>query len=132
MTFTVHLKKAIELSPTEIADCKRLSYGDEGYMSEDLDRILRDERRWRYRYSYVVLVTDPDNNKVIGWSLIEPRPRSPRWIFQCFVDPDYRRQGIGRYLLQQAVYFRNRKVVAYLDEDNEGFFEKFPELYTEV
>lgn len=126
----VYLKRAIELTPEEIARCKELSYGDEGYMSEDLDRIMIDEARWRYRYSHVNLIKD--NDYIIAWALMQPMYRSPRWTFQCFVDSNYRRQGIGKYLLYGAHYFAKRKPIVYLDDDNEEFFTKYKTLVTEV
>jgi GNAT superfamily N-acetyltransferase len=130
--YDVQLLRVIDLPASTIADCKHLSYGDEGYMCEDLDAAIAKDRaaRRRYRYTRACLVFS--NGKLVGWSLIEPVPRSPRYVIQMFVDPIYRRKGIGRYLLQQANYISKRKPLVYLDDDNEGFFHKYPDLYAEV
>jgi len=130
--YDVKLLRVIDLSLSIIADCKRLSFGDEGYMCEDLDAAIAKERtaRRRYRHTMACLVYDKDT--LVGWSLIEPVPRSPRYVVQMFVDPNYRRRGIGRYLLQQANYMSKRKPFVYIDDENEDFFKKFPELCVEV
>jgi len=130
--YDVKLLRVIDLDPLTIINCKRLSYGDEGYMCEDLDAAIAKDKasRRRYRYSMACLVYD--QGTLVGWSLIEPVARSPRYVVQMFVDPNYRRKGIGRYLLQQANYMSKRKPLVYLDDDNEGFFHKNPDLYAEV
>jgi GNAT superfamily N-acetyltransferase len=129
--FDVELKRVIDLTPEEESRCRELSYGSEGYMCEDLDSILINERIKRpYRYSHVYLVTE--SNEIIGWSLLQPRYRSPLHTAQLFVDPKYRGKGIGTTLLSLAWYFGKRKPVVYIDDDNEGFFKKNSHLYTEV
>lgn len=129
------IKTALELDDKTLARCKELSYGDDGYMCEDIDRIRATEpikHRPSYRLSHVCLAYY--NGKLVGWSLLEPRPRSPRWVVQLFVDPKYRGKGVGTKLLHQANAWSmwKHRPIAYVDPENCGFFAKHPSLFTEV
>jgi GNAT superfamily N-acetyltransferase len=62
------------------------------------------------------------NNKIIGEATIERR--SAR-VFQCcvYVDPQYRRQGLGRALMHAAAehaHARNATIRISVDENNLG------------
>lgn len=120
--------RVVDLLPQEIDRLKELSFGDEGYMCDDLDHILATERKRRYRYSFAIrakLYKQP--NTVIGWALVQPVYRRPTYTAQLFVDSAYRRQGIGARLLEAANLYTDRPWV-YLDKDNQEFFNSFPQL----
>jgi GNAT superfamily N-acetyltransferase len=121
----IKIFKAVDLTSDQIARCKELSYGDEGYMCEDLEMVLDTETRWHYRYSQALLLYL--NKNIVGWCLLQPVPRSKRWSAQLFVDPLYRRRGYGRLLLQEANKISNRPCV-YTDRDNLEFFDKMLEI----
>lgn len=124
--FTHH--RVVDLLPQEIDKLRGLSFGDEGYMCDDLDHILQTEQGRRYRYSFAIrarLYNRP--HTVIGWSLVQPVYRRPNYTAQLFVHSDYRRQGIGGRLLEEANLYTPRPWV-YLDGDNEEFFNMYPEL----
>ena len=132
---TLKLEPIIDLDDKTLARCRELSFGDDGYMEEDLDRILLTEPikgRPAYRLSTACLAYWED--KLVGWSLLQPRPRSPRWLAYFFVDPEYRGRGIGTKLLHQANAYSEWKYrpVVCLQNHNKGFFEKHPSLYAEV
>lgn len=128
MNYDAEIWPVISLGSDEIARCKELSYGNEGYMSEDLDAILEIETNKTYRKSQAILVKE--QTKIIAWSLVIPIPRSPRCLGYFFVDPNYRGQGIGSYLFRSAKYISNKAILVFPDEDNEKFFQKFPGQYT--
>jgi len=123
----------VDLTDSELIRCKELSFGDEGYMCEDLVEILKVESGpRRYRYSEALFIHD--DKTIYGWGLLQPIPRSPRYTFQLFVDPKHRGKGYGRMLLTGAnsLCGRKHRPVCYLDDENEGFFNHYPSLYTEV
>lgn len=120
----------IDLKPAQLARCRELSFGDEGYMNEDVDIILATERRSKYRKSLAILLSDPDKAWPIhGWALLQPVYNRARYSAQFFVDPLQRGKGYGRLLLGAANRLTGRPPLCYVDEDNKGFFEKHPMLY---
>jgi GNAT superfamily N-acetyltransferase len=126
---TVLAKFAIDLTPAELARCRELSFGDEGYMTEDIEHILQTERRSNYRKSIAILLSDPDRAWPInGWALLQPIYRRSRYSAQFFVDPGQRGKGYGRLLLERANKISARPL-CYVDDDNRGFFEKHPWYY---
>lgn len=116
----------IDLTPTELDRCRELSFGDEGYMCEDLDRIISTEWQRQYRHSRAILARN-DDGAILGWSLIQPVPRSPKYLAQFYVDPSHRRRGIGARLLREANTYCGKPYV-YKDRENEVFFNEFPDL----
>lgn len=127
--------RVVDLNDRALARCRELSYGDDGYMCEDLDRILEEEQcRKKYRYSHALLAIENgkrnDSNPygIIGWCLLQPVYYRPRYSAQFFVDPARRREGIGRKLIQHARYRTIKPVYVHIDNDNIDFFKEFPEL----
>lgn len=118
----VFRSRVIDLTDEELARCRELSYGDEGYMCEDLDRIRMDERGWHYRYSQAILLRL--NGHIIGWALLEPIYRKRRWTAHFFVDEAHRRRGYGATLLHEANKIC-RRPYCFKDIDNEDFFNKY-------
>lgn len=121
--------RVIDLDPAQMARCRELSFGDEGYMCEDMDAILVVESRYRYRYSQALLLHE--DNKMLGWCLLQPVPRSKKWSAQFFVDPEYRRLGYGSRLIDRANEVCKVPYV-FVDRDNRGFFEKQPGKYRDL
>ena len=129
----VSLKRVVDLTDEELVRCRQLSFGDEGYMCEDLDAILLGEKgKRRYRYSEAIFIHD--HRMIYGWALMQPVPRSPRYTFQLFVDPEHRGKGYGHRLLTMGNGLQGwkHKPICYPDDENEWFFNKYPSLYTEV
>lgn len=124
--------RVVDLTEARLARCRELSYGDEGYMCEDLDNILEEERCWRYRYSQAILLgeakMDGTVGNIYGWSLLQPVYRSRRYSAQFFVDPSHRGQGHGARLLAEANRWC-KNPLCFVDTDNQGFFERFPSMY---
>lgn len=118
-------KRAVDLSPEEVVRCKELSYGNEGWMSEDIDAVRSAElKRRKYRYSEVFLIKD--KTKIVAWALAIPVVHSPRYSACYFVDPEYRNRGFGTTLLKNTALISKKPVMVFPDDDNEGFFDKFP------
>lgn len=133
----IEFTRVVDLSDEQLARCRELSFGDEGYMCEDLEAILEMEQGWRYRYSQAILLGDTlmDDSRlrawpIYGWALLQPVYRSRKYSAQFFVDPGQRGNGYGKVLLEQANKWCN-KPLCYIDEQNEGFFRKHPSLYDE-
>lgn len=118
--------RVVDLTESELTRCRELSYGDEGYMCEDLDEILDIEQGWRYRYSQAVLLRE--SSEIIGWALIRPIYRSKRYSVQLFVDPYHRRKGHGSALLTEA-YRWGVVPMVFIDKDNVSFFKNYTEKY---
>jgi GNAT superfamily N-acetyltransferase len=119
----------IDLTPEQIARCRELSLGDEGYMCETLDLIFKTEDRWHYRYSQAVILSIMDN--IVGWALLQPVPYSRRYNMHLFVDESQRRQGFGTLLLKEANRWC-KAPVAMVDRENQDFFHSHTDLYTEL
>lgn len=126
---TIEHIRVIDLTPEQIARCKELSLGDEGYMCEDLDTILATENKWQYRYSQAILITIVDN--IVGWALLQPVPYNRRYSIHLFVDPLHRRQGFGTLLLREANRWC-KTPLAMVDVENQKFFHNHMELYSEL
>jgi len=126
---TVEHIRVVDLTPEQLARCRELSFGEDGYMCEDLDEILREEQRRCYRYSQAILLSMDD--KILGWALLQPLYRRSKYSAQFFVDPLHRGKGYGKLLLEKADGFSFAPVV-YVDDDNEGFFNKYPFLLERV
>jgi len=131
--------RVVDLTPPQLARCRELSFGDDGYMCEDLDEILREENRWRYRYSRAILLGPPPAKPqitqsawpILGWALLQPLYRRSKYSAQFFVDPLHRGKGYGKLLLEEAAGYSFAPVV-YVDDDNKGFFNKYPFLLEQV
>lgn len=118
----------IDLTDEALDRCRELSFGDEGYMCDDLERILWTERHSKkYRYSQAILACE---DTILGWALVQPVPYSPKYSAQFFVDPLHRRRGIGGRLLREANMYGRGKPYVFKDEENENFFSVFPDLLT--
>jgi len=140
-------RTVVELSPTQLARCRELSLGEDGYMCELLDKILSTEtKKEPYRYSHAILLGDtagPPSNmiwdrleigEIYGWALLTPVPRSPRYYLHLFVDPLHRGKGYGSLLLRLANVGKNSRAYQPLvmtDPENQGFFEKHAGLFKE-
>lgn len=124
---TIEHIRVVDLTPEQLARCRELSFGDDGYMCESLDDIFETENRWRYRYSQAILIKILDN--IVGWALLQPVPNSRRYSVHLFVDPAHRRLGYGSLLLQQANRWC-KAPVAMPDEFNHQFFDRHPGSYT--
>lgn len=124
---TIEHIRVVDLTPEEIARCKELSLGEEGYMCETLDEVLVDEQTRRYRYTQAILLKILNN--IVGWALVQPIPSTRRYSVHLFVDPAHRKLGYGSLLLQQANRWC-KAPVAMPDELNAGFFDSHPNLYT--
>ena len=121
-------KRVIDLSSDELARCRELTYGDEGYMLEDLNAAIhRESSKRHYRYTQAILITESD--QIIGWSLLQPVPHSSRYIAYFFVDYEHRKKGIGGKLIKEASKWGKYKLDVMPDWTNLGFFEKFPQLH---
>lgn len=126
--------RVVDLTPSQLARCRELSFGTEGYMCEDIDEILQTEQKWCYRYSQAILLGAPENKSawpILGWALLQPLYRKSKYSAQLFVDPLHRGKGYGTILLEQANRHSFQPLV-YVDDENEGFFEKHPRLFEQV
>lgn len=132
---TEHIR-VVDLTPNQLKRCRELSFGDEGYMCDDLELILDVEQGWRYRYSQAILLGDTMMEgaarlvtwPIHGWALLQPVYNRPRYSAQLFVDPDHRGKGYGKALLEQANRW-GKSPLCYIDDENAGFFKKYPGLY---
>lgn len=68
----------------------------------------------------------------VGWCLLthegDGMSFSPKEGYSCvqiFVDPDYRRQGIGSALLREAAVVAQGTIISCYGWSNEGFFKPF-------
>lgn len=132
--------RVVDLTPLQLDRCRELSFGDEGYMCDDLDLILEREQGWRYRYSQAILLGNtagpPPDRKwdrleigtIYGWALMQPVHHRPRYSAQFFVDEAQRGKGYGARLLAEANRW-GKAPLCYIDDENEGFFNKYPHLY---
>lgn len=124
----IKTKRVIDLTGHEYHRCIDLTYGDEGYMLEDLHRaILTESLKRHYRYTLAILSTD-SLDRIRGWCLLQPVARSSRYMAYFYVEPDSRRQGIGTALIEEAGKWGRYKLDVMSDWTNEGFFDKFPTL----
>lgn len=131
--------RVVDLTPPQMARCRELSFGKEGYMCEDLDEILRNEQKWCYRYSQAILLGQPPAKPqmtqtpwpIYGWALLQPLYRRSKYSAQLFVDPLHRGKRYGTILLEQANRHSFQPLV-YVDDENEGFFDKHPNLFEQV
>jgi GNAT superfamily N-acetyltransferase len=126
MMFMIRHTKVTDLSVAEEIRCRELSFGDEGYMCDNLDFIFdteSDVRKYRYSYAYLY----EENNEILGWALLMPVWRSKFYEVHVFVDPAYRRRGIGSKLLQSASHL-TKQMIPTIDKDNNEFFLKNKEL----
>jgi GNAT superfamily N-acetyltransferase len=116
--------KECSLVLSESSICRNMNC----FMCDDLDYILDNEKGWRYRYSQALLLSA--NRTTWGWALLQPVARRPRYSAQFFVDPTQRGKGYGKALLQAAQQgLKGRVPLCYLDDENEGFFSKYPTLF---
>lgn len=124
----IKTKRVIDLTGHEYQRCCDLTYGDEGYMLEDMDRaILLESNKKCYRYTQAILSTD-SLNRIRGWCLLQPVAHSSRYMAYFYVEPGSRRQGIGGELIKEASKWGKYKLDVMPDWTNQGFFDKFPTL----
>jgi GNAT superfamily N-acetyltransferase len=101
ITMTSDFKKVTELSPSEVAACKRLTMGDAGLMRSQLEDCLRDPDFWSASVGLVY-----HRGRIVSWSLAFTYRGwwgygKRCWDVYFFTDPNYRRMGLGRYLYKQ-------------------------------
>jgi GNAT superfamily N-acetyltransferase len=57
------------------------------------------DRNWRLSR---VVVAQNDLGRIVGWAFIFQHQRGSSWNLHVFVDPAFRRRGIGRRLISHA------------------------------
>lgn len=124
---TIEHVRVIDLTDDDLARCRELSFGDEGYMCEELDYILASEQKWQYRYSQAILIRE--NNGIVGWALLQPISYSRRYSLHLFVDEAHRRKGHGATLLNEANRWSKAPAVM-VDPLNKSFFSNYPDLHS--
>ena len=123
-------KRVIDLSDKEVSRCKELTFGNEGFMREDLESALVTDHSVPAPFRYHQAILYLENNEIVGWSLLRPVLYESRYEVHIFVDPDHRRRGIGSALLQEARKWGRYRPLVSIDEENQEFFMRLPELWS--
>lgn len=126
----IKTKRAIDLTTDEYNRCTDLTYGDEGYMLEELDEAIYRERD-HYNYRYTLAILAYERSKIVGWCLLQPIRGRSRYLAYFYVDEDHRRQGWGAQLLEEASKWGRWRPHVMPGYGNYGFFDKYPQLCEE-
>jgi len=104
ISLEIHEMNKIIRDPFLMATCRRLSHGGGSGMNQALDHYQTLDRSIDARGIFANL-----SDKYIGWALCTRetdiyyyKPVPGTAAFQIYVDPTYRRKGIGRMLLRKA------------------------------
>jgi GNAT superfamily N-acetyltransferase len=107
-------------------------------MNQEIDHLLK---KIGYRPVSAIALTASQDSRIVGWGLLS-KEQSPfefpttggyyypsdGTLFEIYVHPDYRRQGIGSELLKVArrKAFPSRLCICSWDEQSRGFYNNFP------
>lgn len=67
------------------------------------------------------------NNEIVGWTLRYRYRAAPEWTIHTYVDPRYRRRGVGTVLVRQSVNYLKKQNTVYCigwDDKSALFWEK--------
>lgn len=118
-------KNVVDLTPGEVERLRELTFRSDGYMEEEfLDAIYGEQQYKPYRYTQALMARV--EGQIVGWSLLQPVHRSPRYLAYFYVDPRFRKQGIGGQLINYIKWWSGYAPQVCKGYTNEGFFDKFP------
>lgn len=144
-TLTIRVRdfNLVATEPETIKQLRKLTLDKYSGMNEELTALTR-EAKYRRVKTQVLLAYHQDqvdeNPKLVGWALLSKEPSSISFmntgeyfepqdgvLLEMFVDPTYRRKGIGTELIKVAKRKAGpyRLCVAPWDNRSVGFYEKF-------
>jgi GNAT superfamily N-acetyltransferase len=119
-------KGILDLTPTELRQCKSLSLRGNGLMCEDLrdwrdyeSRPNRAKRKCR-----VLMIKDDDNDRLIAWALVLPRYSSRGYDAQFYTRKAERGKGYGSILMEKVLEIDPKPYVFPHDKYSGEFFKK--------
>lgn len=118
LAVTVRRALVSELSPAELAACKRLTLRD-GLMRGSLDEVRGHPRD---RNSRVVLIES--EGRLLAWALVYRLGKEPTEA-HFYVRSTHRRRGLGTRLMEEVRRFTRRPQVHPHDVTSQSFFARF-------
>jgi GNAT superfamily N-acetyltransferase len=122
-------KKVIDLTEQELARCRELSYGKDGYMCDYIDDALEGDISFPPPYRYHQAILYIENDQILGWCLLAPLFGISRYEAQFYVETAHRRHGIGRELIKEANKWGRFKPEVDIDHTNYDFFKECEEYH---
>lgn len=118
-------KGILDLTGTELRQCRSLSLRQDGYMCEDLTTWREFERQPnRYkRKSHVWLIKD-NNDRLIAWALATPRYKARGYDAQFYTRKSERGKGLASLLMEKVLELDPRPHVIPHDKTSGCFFKK--------
>ena len=126
--------------PALLADLRKLTLGPYSGLNHELNRMLEDVK---HRSVDCQLLLAYRFRKLIGWGIVSKETTSFHFhragfqaedgkLFQVFIDPAYRRQGIATEMFKKAQQMVGEETLCVCpwDERSEGFYSKFPDVKT--
>ena len=95
MEYSLRTIAVLDLDSQLAADLRQLTFSPNGMMAQALTNVIAAPRRGEQ--SVAVLASSPAG-QLVGWALVFPHRHSARFEAYFFVDPAYRRSGIGTAL----------------------------------
>lgn len=113
------VKMVKNLTKDEYRQCRHKNFGEAGSMQEDLEycREKDDDN------SKVILIKQADGN-IIAWALVQFDFNATGANVYFWVEPDYRRKGLGARLLRASKKLDDRPFVFPHDSVSGKFFKK--------
>lgn len=128
--------------PELLAKLRKLTLDPSSGMNHELDRMLEDVKTRSVNCTVILAYRF---STLVGWGLLSKEnttyhfSRAPNGfnaengvMFQVFVDPEYRRQGIATELYKKAQNLAKEELIHVCPWDTRShfFYEKFPEVKT--
>lgn len=123
--------------PELLKQFRKLTLYPHSGLNQEIDHLLR---KVEYRSVSATALTASQGSHMVGWGLMSREQSSFYFpttgdyyypsdgiLFEIYVHPDYRRQGIGSELLRVArrKAFPSRLCVSPWDEQSRGFYNNF-------
>lgn len=99
-----------KLSKKEVEFLKKLTlHSERSGMNEALNCRETEEFKNRYNICQAFIAFDDESDKWIGWCLAFENKLLEQNSYMIFIDPDFRKKGIGKLLMNKAITFLKNK-----------------------
>ncbi len=117
------VKEVADLTDKEFKQCYRLNLGKRGEMRDELLNQYYTPIKSKKTAKAVMLKQE---DKMIGWAIVFPLPKTKGYAAHFYVRSSHRRRGYGTMLLNKVAEYDSKPIVYPHDTRSGGLLKKTP------